>query len=197
MAEDIKKETEEVKAEFVEEKNDDEADKSSKKEPKKTSKLKEKLAERDKEIAKLKDQLLREHAELENFKKRVNQERINERKYASKNLIHDILVPLDMLKIIVNQPTDDEKLKNYLVGFKMVNDQLYQVLERDGLKEIEALNKQFDPTYHHAVEKVSDKDKANGINVEVIQKGYTYKEKLLRPAMVKVNEWSDENGENK
>jgi len=184
MSEDIK--NEQVEPEVVENKKE-----------KKTNKYKEQLAQRDKEIFKLKDQLLRNAAELENFKKRVTTERINERKFASKNLIHDILIPLDMLKMIVNQPTDDEKLKNYLIGFKMVNDQLYQVLENDGLKEIDALNKQFDPNLHHAVEKVSDKEKANGINIEVIQKGYTYKEQLLRPAMVKVNEWSDENGKDK
>jgi len=198
MAEDIKDKKTEVETEVVlenEKENMEEKDNKSTK--KKGSKLKEKLAERDKEIAKLKDQLLRERAEVENFKKRVSQERINERKFASKNLIADMLIPLDMLKTIVNQPTDDEKLKNYLVGFKMVNDQLYQVLERDGLKEVDALNKQFDPQYHHAVEKVCDKDKANGINIEVVQKGYTYKDKLLRPAMVKVNEWSDENGKDK
>jgi len=198
MAEDIKDKKTEVETEVVleneKEKLEEKDNKSTKK---KGSKLKEKLAERDKEIAKLKDQLLRERAEVENFKKRVSQERINERKFASKNLIADMLIPLDMLKTIVNQPTDDEKLKNYLVGFKMVNDQLYQVLERDGLKEVDALNKQFDPQYHHAVEKVCDKDKANGINIEVVQKGYTYKDKLLRPAMVKVNEWSDENGKDK
>ncbi len=182
--------------EVVEETSNEALEKAAKKD-KKTNKYKEQLAERDKEIFKLKDQLLRNQAELENFKKRVNQERINERKYASKNLVHDILVPLDMLKMIVNQPTEDEKLKNYLIGFKMVNDQLFQVLENDGLKEIDALNKQFDPNFHHAVEKVSNKEKANGINIEVVQKGYTYKEKLLRPAMVKVNEWSDENGKDK
>ncbi len=194
MNDDVKKEQELQEEIIVDEVQDLEKDH---KKDKKANKYKEQLAERDKEIFKLKDQLLRNQAELENFKKRVQTERVNERKYASKNLIHDLLIPLDMLKMIVNTPTDDEKLKNYLIGFKMVNDQIFQVLESDGLKEIEALNKQFDPNYHHAVDKVSDKEKTNGINVEVVQKGYTYKEQLLRPAMVKVNEWSDENGKDK
>ncbi len=194
MAEETKK-TEATAEEVIIEQEKTEPTVEKKKD--KISKYKEQLAERDKEIAKLKDQLLREHAELENFKKRVQAERIQERKFASKKIIQDLLVPLDMLKMIVNHPTEDEMLKNYLTGFKMVNDQLFQVLEADGLKELDALNKQFDPNYHHAVDKVSDKEKANGINVEVVQKGYTYKEQLLRPAMVKVNEWSDENGEDK
>ena len=90
---------------------------------------------------------------------------------------------------IVKMPTEDPVLKNFLYGFKMVNDKFYQVLFDDGLKEIDALNKQFDPKYHHAIEKEHINDKPNGINLEVIQKGYMYKDQLLRPAMVKVNEW--------
>jgi molecular chaperone GrpE len=112
-------------------------------------------------------------------------------------LIHDILIPLDQLNKIVNMPTDNPLLKNFLVGFKMVNDQIYQLLESDGLKAIDALGKPFDPKLHYAVEKVHDPVQPDGINIEVIQKGYTYKEQLLRPAMVKVNEWSEENGKDK
>lgn len=165
---------------------------SSKKEKK--NKHKEQLENLENEINQLKDKLLRNAAELENFKKRMNQERINDRKYASKTLISDILNPLDQLNKVVNMPTDNEALKNFLIGFKMINDQFYNILFQDGLKEIEALNQMFDPKVHYAIEKTNDKEKPNGINLEVIQKGYTYKEQLLRPAMVKVNEWSDENG---
>lgn len=179
--------------EIVEEKDvSPEKEEKSKKEKK--NKHKEQIDALEKEIKELKDKLLRNAAELDNFKKRMTQERINDRKYASKNLVHDILEPLDQLDKIVNIQTDDATLKNFLYGFKMINDKFYQVLITDGLKEIDALNKQFDPKYHYAIEKESHKDKPNGINLEVIQKGYTYKDQLLRPAMVKVNEWSDENG---
>ncbi len=162
----------------------------------KKNKYKEHIETLENEVAHLKDKLLRNVAELENFKKRITIERINDRKFASKNLIHDILEPLDQMNKIVSMPTEDPTLKNFLYGFKMVNDKFYQVLQSDGLKEIETINKQFDPKYHYALEKESIKDKPNGINLEVIQKGYMYKDQLLRPAMVKVNEWSDENGEN-
>ncbi|PKK93264.1 MAG: nucleotide exchange factor GrpE [Tenericutes bacterium HGW-Tenericutes-6] len=164
----------------------------SKKEKK--SKHKEQIEKLEEEIKVLRDKVLRNAAELENFKKRTNQERIQDRKYASKNLISDILNPLDQLNKVVNMQTDSDLLKNFLIGFKMINDQLYNVLIQDGLKEINALNQPFDPNYHYAIEKVSDKEKPNGINIEVIQKGYTYKDQLLRPAMVKINEWSEENG---
>ncbi len=190
MAEDIKKETVTPVEPVIEEK------KETVQKPKK-DKYKEQLAERDKEIFKLKEKLLREAAELENFKKRMQNERINERKFASKSLIGDLLIHLDHLKMAVNMNTEDPNLKNFLVGFKMISDSLYKVLEDDGLKEIDALNKQFDPKFHHAVEKESEPEKPNGINLKVVSKGYTYKDQLLRPAMVVVNEWSDENGKDK
>jgi len=161
------------------------------------NKNKEMIEKLNGEILEYKDKHLRNIAELENFKKRMNQERINDRKFASKNLITDILAPLDQLNTVVNMETNNELLKSFLIGFKMINDQLYKLLENDGLKEIDALNKQFDPKIHHAVEKVSDLDKENGINLEIIKKGYTYKDQIIRPVMVKINEWREENGKDK
>jgi molecular chaperone GrpE len=158
------------------------------------NKYKEQIEKLEEQIAELKDKYLRSIAEQENIKKRIHTERLQERKYASKNLVGDMLNPLDQMNKIVSMKTDNELLKNFLIGFKMVNDQFYSVLEKEGVKEIDALNKPFDPNYHYALEKVSNKDLPNGINLEVIQKGYTYKDQLLRPAMVKINEWSDENG---
>jgi len=181
---DEKKETKLMEDEIV---HDDHELKKEKK-----NKHKEQVEKLEKEVYELKDKLLRNAAELENFKKRVHAERIQERKYASKNLIGDILNPLDQMNKVVNMPTEDPMLKNFLIGFKMINDSLYNVLIGDGLKEIDALNQPFNPNYHYAIEKISDKEKPNGINLEVIQKGYTYKDQLLRPAMVKINEWSEE-----
>ncbi len=161
------------------------------------NKYKEQIEQLELEVKNYKDKLLRNAAELENFKKRMNQERINDRKYASKNLISDILTPLEQMNMVVKISTDNDTLKNYLIGFKMINDQFYSILEQDGLKEIDALNKPFDPKLHHAIEKICNMDQPNGINLEVVLKGYTYKEQILRPAMVKVNEWSEENGKDK
>ncbi len=189
MADNMKKETVE---ETVKQEETSENKKDTPK--KKKNKYKALVAERDKEIFQLKEKLLREAAELENFKKRMQTERINERKFASKSLIADLLNHLDHLKMAVSMKTEDATLKNFLIGFKMISDSLYKVLEDDGLKEVDALNKQFDPKFHHAVEKECVKDKPNGINLKVVSKGYTYKDQLLRPAMVVVNEWSDENG---
>ena len=173
-------------------KQETESHEETKKEKK--NKHKEQIEKLESEVKEMKDKWLRSVAELENFKKRMTQERINERKFASKNLIADLLVPLEQFNRAVSMETENDLLKNFLIGFKMINEQFYNVLIQDGLKEIDALNKPFDPNYHYAIEKESNKDKPNGINLEVIQKGYTYKEQILRPAMVKVNEWSEENG---
>ncbi|MDL2292227.1 nucleotide exchange factor GrpE [Acholeplasma sp. OttesenSCG-928-E16] len=157
----------------------------------KKDKNKETIIKLQLEIDSLNDKLLRAVAELENFKKRTNQERIIDRKYASSNLIDDLLVPLDQLMKISNLKTDNEVLNNFLVGFKMINDQIFDILENDGLKPIEAVGKPFDPNFHHALEKASDKEKENGIVLEETQKGYLYKDRILRPSMVKVNEWEE------
>jgi len=167
------------------------------KETKKTKKDKkqQEIDELKLAVAKYQEEFLKSKADLENYKKRINEERIKDRKYAATNLINDLLIPLDQLKKVVNVEVDDDKLKNYLIGFKMISNQIYQVLEDDGLKEIKALNEKFDPNYHYAVEKENNKELENGIITEVINVGYTYKERVLRPAMVKVNEWSEENNE--
>lgn len=166
---------------------DDKVSKKTKKDKQKEEIANLKILLKEKE-----EQYLKSVADLQNYKKRINDERIKDRKYAATNLIHDLLLPLDQLKKVVEYEVEDQALKNYLIGFKMINDSIFQVLEEDGLKEIEALNKKFDPNFHHAIEKVNDKEIEDGIITEVVTKGYMYKERILRPAMVKVNEWSEE-----
>lgn len=162
------------------------------------SKQEKRINELANEVIDLKDKLLRNTAELENFKKRIQQERINERKYAYEPLLLDMLEPIEQLSKVVNLEVEDTQLKNFLIGFKMISDQFNQVLKDNNVEEIEALNKKFDPKLHYAIEKENDKNKENGINIAEIKKGYTYKDRILRPSLVKVNEWSEkENGENK
>lgn len=171
-------------------------EKKTKKEIKNTQE--ERIQQLANQVIDLEEKLLRNSAELENFKKRVQQERINERKYAFEPLLLDILEPIEQFSKVVNLDVEDPQLKNFLIGFKMISDQFTQVLKDNNVNEIEALNKPFDPKEHYAIEKENNKDKENGINIEVIRKGYTYKDRILRPALVKVNEWSEiENGENK
>lgn len=140
------------------------------------------------EVEILKDKLLRNQAELQNFKRRMNEERIKDRKFALAELIKALLTPIDNFEIGLSNEFKDGKLKPELKGFEMIRRDIMEILENEGLKEIEALNQPFDPNYHQAVltEKV-DAVEPN-IVIEVYQKGYIFKDRLLRPAMVKVSE---------
>jgi len=161
-----------------------------KEEPKKEkrNKHKERIEALEKQNAELKDKLLRNAAELENFKRRTNEERIKDRKYASCDLVNDLVSILTNLDKCVNMETEDPMLKNFLIGFKMIDNQLFDRLYQDGLEEIKVeVGMEFDPNIHHAIETTENSDfEANKIT-EVVQKGYKYKDRIIKPAMVKVN----------
>lgn len=159
--------------------------------------LREENEEMKKELEELTEKALRAVAELENYKKR-NEKAITENmKYYNMWLIEKLLLPLDQLNIVVNGNVENPELKNYLSGFKMINDQIFDILEEEGLKLIKTDGEKFDPMYHYAVEKEEDKEKENGIILKTTQTGYLFKDRVIRPAMVTVNEWSEENGKNK
>ena len=111
-------------------------------------------------------------------------------KYAEEDIILGFLPILDNIERAINMDDDnlDDEVSKFLEGFKMVYAQIVSLLEKFEVKEIEAFNVEFDPTYHQAVLTDKDETKASGIILEVLQKGYMYKDKVIRPSMVKVNE---------
>jgi molecular chaperone GrpE len=133
------------------------------------------------------NEMLKDRAELENFKRRTNEERIKDRKYALQEFLTDLIEIVDIFDRAVRVTTDDEKLKKYLVGFLMINTQIQQLLENYGVKKIEAPNKPFDPTIHAAIETIEKEGIEAGIVVEEVVTGYMYKDRVLRPSMVKVS----------
>jgi molecular chaperone GrpE len=152
------------------------------------NKHKEKIEALEKQNAELKDKLLRNAAELENFKRRTNEERIKDRKYASCDLVNDLVSILTNLDKCVNMETEDPMLKNFLIGFKMIDNQLFDRLYQDGLEEIKVeVGMDFDPNIHHAIETTENADFEPNKITEVVQKGYKYKDRIIKPAMVKVN----------
>lgn len=140
------------------------------------------------EMADLKDQLLRNRAELENFKKRMYDEKIKERKYAMNDFFQDIIDLIDIFNKAVSVNVEDENVMKFLKGFVMINTRLRQILEKYGVTEIDALNKPFDPNLHSAMETVKVDGVEKGMVVEVVITGYVYKDRVLRPSMVKVSE---------
>ena len=164
-----------------------EAEKKVKKEPK--NKYKEEVIKLKAEIDELKNSLLRNRADLENFKKHMKEEAIKDRKYASQNLITEIITPLEYLTRACEFQTDSAELNNFLIGFKMIAGQLTDVLVNDGLKVIDVkIGDEFDPAIHHAVatEKVEGTE-SNKV-LQVVSMGYLYKDRIIKPAMVKVSE---------
>ena len=173
------------KDEIAQETVDEAAKEETKKEKK--NKQKEKIEALEAEVAVLKDKLLRNQAELENFKRRTNEERIKERKYANLGLVSDLISIVENLDKCVNLEVSDPTLKNFLIGFQMINNQIFDLLHREGLEDIKALNEAFDPNIHHAVEQVEVEGVESGVITEVMTKGYKFKDRVIKPAMVKVN----------
>lgn len=147
----------------------------------------EPVEEKDSELIKVTNAYLRVLADFENYKKRINEEMIKERKYANQDLLEQLINVLDIFDKAVNIETDDEKLKNFLSGFVMINTNFKQILESHGVKKIITKGEKFDPRYHHAMETVWEADKEENLILEEMQTGYTYKDRLLRPSLVKVN----------
>lgn len=160
----------------------------NKEKKKKKNHLYEKCVALEKENSELKDQLLRNQAELENFKKRMHEEKIRDRKYALTDILTELIDVVDVFDKAVNVKTDDEKLQKFLNGFVMVNNTYKQILKRNGVEAIDALGKPFDPAFHAAVEMVKVDGVESNTVVEVLITGYTYKDRVLRPSMVKVSE---------
>ena len=167
--------------------NHEEPVKGSKKSKQRIKELEELNEELQNKIVYLQDQLLRNQAELENFKKRTNEERIKERKYAMQDYFSEVIDVIDVFDKAVSVKTEDEKLQKFLKGFAMVNMQMKRTLESYGVTKIEALNKPFDPAYHEAFEVVEAEGVESDTVVAVLTEGYMYKDRILRPSVVKVS----------
>lgn len=134
---------------------------------------------------KLKNEYFKAYADAENFKKRSQREVDNLMKYRIQSFANDVLPVLDNLERALSAPTSDESFKT---GVQMIYDQLVAALEKEGVKEIEALGNPFNPQEHHAIAKEKQEDVEAGIVTEVYQKGYILKDRVLRASMVKVSE---------
>lgn len=154
----------------------------------------EKLKE---EVEELGSKALRAIAELENYKKRTEKAFVENIEYYNRNLIEKLLIPLEQLSLAVNANVESDELRNWLVGFKMINNLIFEVLEEEGLKEVKSNGEKFDPKYHDAVEKTTDLEQEDGVILETIKTGYILNDKVIRAAQVIVNDRSDENEKDK
>ena len=143
-----------------------------------------------KRIKELEEALLRNQAELMNYKKRKDEETNRILKYAEEDILKGFLPILDNFERAIGMDNDnmDDEVSKFLEGFKLMYKQIKDLLGKFEVKEIDALDKEFDPAVEQAVIMDKDEDKESGVVLEVLQKGYMYKDRVLRTAMVKVNE---------
>ncbi len=132
------------------------------------------------------DKFLRARAELENYRKRMQREKENIQDFAVIDLARALLPVLDDLDRALNAPRDNRHVKHFLKGIKLIEAQLFKVLEDKGVKPVKALGEVFDPNLHEAVTVDAASDKPDNTVVEELQRGYIYKDKIVRPAKVKV-----------
>ena len=150
--------------------------------------LQEKVDKLEEELKQSEDKYLRLYAEFENFKRRKNKEIETNNVYKSQKVITEILPSLDNLERALQVESDNEEIKSLLKGVEMVYEGLLNVLKSEGVELIETENAQFDPNYHHAVMQDEDSEKESGAILDTFQKGYKLKDRVIRPAMVKVNQ---------
>lgn len=188
--------TEAVAEETVEEEADNEAseeealeetaEEGSEKGAKGLFKRKSKKDKKDEQIEELKDKLTRQMAEFDNFRKRTEKEKSAMYEIGAKDIIEKILPVVDNFERGLGAVTEEQKEDSFVSGMEMIYKQIMTTLDSVGVKAIEAVGNEFDPDFHNAVMHVEDEEVGENIVVEEFQKGYTYRDTVVRHSMVKV-----------
>jgi len=156
----------------------------------KKNKYKEEIEKLKEENKKKSEEVLIAKAELVNYRKRKDEEVVRMLKFCNEDLIKQMLPVLDNFEraIKLDDNNLEDEVSKFLEGFKMIYCNMQNIMSNFDVKVIDGANKPFDPVYHNAilVEKVEGVEP--GVVIEVLQKGYIYKDKVIRPAMVKVSE---------
>ena len=153
-------------------------------------KYKEKIEELKEELKKKDQEVLVAKADLINYRKRKDEEVVRMLKFCNEDLIKQILPIMDNFERAIKLDDDnlEDEVSKFLEGFKMIYCNMQSVMGNFEVKQIDGANKPFDPTYHNAIMVEQREGVEPGMVLEVLQKGYIYKDKVIRPAMVKVSE---------
>ncbi len=157
-----------------------------KKDKKTKDKTNEELLKLTELLGQEKEKSMRIQAEMMNFKRRKEEEAAILKKYANEDILKQLLQVSDNFDRALSM--ENEENAEFLKGFKMISSNIKNILKDNGVVEIEALNQEFDPSIHQAVLTEAKEGVDAGIVIEVLQKGYMYKDRVLRPSMVKVSE---------
>ena len=170
-------------------------DKEHKKEKKKKNKESEELELAKQTIMELQTKLMYAQADSINYRKRKDEETANMLKYANQDLLLDMVNMIENLDRAASVKVESEESKKIQDGIKMVSNQFKDILKKYGVVEIEALGYPFDPDYMEAMMIDSDPSKPNEMVLEVLMKGYKYKDRILKHAVVKVNQTEENKNE--
>ncbi|MGH9745616.1 MAG: nucleotide exchange factor GrpE [Candidatus Acidiferrales bacterium] len=129
--------------------------------------------------------LVRLQADFDNYRKRIDKERGQERHRGIEGLAEHLLPVLDGFDRAL-AAHDDPAYEDYRKGFELIRRQLWDVLAKQGVQRVEAVGKEFDPNTHHAIEQVASAEHSEGTVIEELQPGYIFHGRVLRPAMVRV-----------
>ena len=142
----------------------------------------------DQEIVELKDKLLRKAAEFENYKRRTENDQINLLTFAAESFIQKLLPVIDDFERSLGHIDDAEDINAIKQGLKLIYDKLMKVLDEQGVKKIDAIGNPFDVDYHEALMQRPDDSVEPHTVIDEMEKGYTYKDKVIRHAKVIVSE---------
>ena len=186
-AEASKDEAEEAKTEEASEEQEAETeDQTEEKASKKFFGKKDKKDKKDEKIEELTDRLTRQMAEFDNFRKRTEKEKSQVYEVGAKDIIEKILPVVDNFERGLDAVKEEEKENPFVQGMEKVYKHLVTTLEGIEVKPIEAVGQPFDPNFHNAVMHVEDENFGENIVAEEFQKGYTYRDSVVRHSMVKV-----------
>lgn len=181
QAEDAETVEEMPEEELVEEEDSEAGD-----EDKKDKKLFKRKQKKDEQIEELMDKLTRQMAEFDNFRKRTEKEKSAMYEVGAKDIIEKILPVIDNFERGLDAVTEEQKNDSFVTGMEMIYKQIMTTLDGVGVKVIEAVGQEFNPDLHNAVMHVEDEEAGENIIVEEFQKGYTYRDSVVRHSMVKV-----------
>ena len=136
------------------------------------------------------ENLKRLQAEFDNYRKRVIKERSELFQYATEDLIYELLPIVDNFERAIYGVGKSGSRENLLQGVEMIYKELYSALEKKGLKKISAMGEAFDPTQHEAIDHVETTKHPENVVIEEVVRGYRIKDKIIRPATVKVSKRS-------
>ncbi|WP_066293272.1 nucleotide exchange factor GrpE [Bacillus sp. FJAT-29937] len=150
-------------------------------------KAQETTLELEAKLADLENRYYRLQADFDNSRRRARLDLESSEKYRAQKLISDLLPAIDNFERALQMESDNEQVKSVLQGMEMVYRSMLEALKNEGAEQIEAVGKEFDPQIHQAVMQVEVEGFDSNIVVEEFQKGYILKDRVIRPAMVKVN----------